>query len=383
MALRKRQIPFLVAFLALAVAVSVLLVLLFWPSEKRITLNDESWAMPGGGPSHTSYLPLAPKGPLKEKWSTRLEALPSGPAAVAGGRVFVCCENGFLYSLDLETGKPIWLYDAKSGISSMPAVYERGVLLGTIDGKVLEVGPSGSLNWEVEVGGAVLSTPIPVGDRIYFGSSDGHLYCVSSRDGSRKWDFDAGSAVEFSPCLLEGQVFGVSFQGDLFALDAASGKLNWTFRSKGIPVAMPSADSGKVFLATEFVVFCCDAQSGKVMWQYSPSPNLISNAAVRGSQLLAARGLAGEGCEALSLDARTGDLLWKARCGESPERSVAIASNENLYLMAVGHLRALSAEAGTPTLDLEVREALAGTFCMTGRYVLVATGNRKLYCFED
>lgn len=379
----KRKILLMGFFLVIALAAIVVLLLLCWPSSSKMFIGEESWTMPGGNPAHTAYLPFAPRASLQEKWNTRLEGPLTGPPVVTGDRVYVCCGNGLLYSLDLETGRPVWRFDAGSGIASMPAAFDGGLLLGTVDGRVLEVGPGGDLNWEVEVGGAVKSTPIPDGGRVYFGSSDNHVYCVSARDGSRIWSFEAEGPVELSPCLFEGQVFGVSYEGDLFALDARDGSLEWTYNSHEVPVVFPTADNGRVFLATEFMIHCADAQSGKLLWSYSTGPYIISNLAVRGNQLIAVRGGAGEESNTLSLDARTGDLLWNARSGESAAWTWIAATNEDVYLSGPDHFRALAVEAGTPSLEHELRKVLPETFTVTERFMLAGTDARKVYCYQE
>jgi eukaryotic-like serine/threonine-protein kinase len=380
---KARRNLIMAAFLALALAAIAVPILLFWPSSDNIVIGEESWTMPGGGPAHTAYMPYAPKGSLNEKWNTRLEGKPVGSPVLAGDRAYVCSENGFLYCLELESGRPVWRYDAGAGMNSMPAVFEGGVLLGTLDGRVLEVGSRGELKWEIEVGGSVRSTPIPEDGYVYFGSSDNFVYCVSAEDGSRKWSFDAQSPVEHSLCLYKKQVFGVSFEGDLFALDSATGKLNWTFRSQGVPVVFPAADDDKVFLATEFTIYCSDAQSGKLLWKYLPGPGVISNLAIRGNQVIAVNGLAGGTCNTLALDTRTGDLLWNANSGESPARTGLVATNEDVYLSGPDHLRALTVESGTPAVDHEISGILPETFTITNRHILAGTDSRKVYCFGE
>ncbi len=379
MASRMRRPLIMAAFLALALAAIVVPLLLFWPSKASINIRVGDWTMPGGGPAHTAYLAFAPSGSLDEKWNTRLEGKPVGPPAVAGDRVYLSCDNGLLYCLELETGRPVWRYDTGSSIISMPAVFEGGILLGTLDGRVLKVGSRGELKWEVEVGGAVRSTPIPEGGWVYFGSSDNYVYCVSAEDGSRKWSFDAQSPIELSPCLYEKQVFVVSFEGDLFALDAVDGRLNWTFRSQGVPVVFPSADNGKVFLATEFIIYCSDAQSGKLVGKYYPGPGVISNLAIRGNQVIAAGG----SCNTLSLDTRTGDPLWSANSGESPTWTWLVATNEDVYLSGPDHLLALTVESGTPAMDRDLMGILPETLTITERHILAGTDSRKVYCFGE
>jgi outer membrane protein assembly factor BamB len=380
---KRRKITTIIA-IVLALLVAGAPLLFFWPSSEEIVIDEGSWTMPGGGPAHLSYLPFAPSGPLQERWDTRLESTLAGPAAVAGERAYACCENGFLYCLDLASGRPLWRYDATSGITSMPALSETGILLGTMDGKVLCVSPEGELNWEVEVGGAVSSTPIPGEGRVYFGSNDHNLYCVREADGSTLWSFEAEGPVEVSPCLYEGQVFGVSLEGELFALDARDGRLIWTYRTTGIPAAFPCAEEGKVFLASEFELHCADAQSGKVLWKYDIGPTVISNLAIRGNQLVVVRG-SGSGMEssAVSLDTRTGDVLWESAAGSAAGRTGLFASNEAVYLGITDSLLALAVESGIPSMEKELAGIIPETLTVTRSCILVGSDSRKVYCFEE
>jgi outer membrane protein assembly factor BamB len=381
---RKRKTISTIVAIVLALIVAGAPLLLFWPSREEIVIDEGSWAMPGGGPSHLSYLPFAPRGPLQERWDTRLESALAGPPAVAGERAYVSCENGFLYCLELASGRPVWRYDAASGITSMPAVSEAGVLLGTLDGRVLNVGPEGELNWEVEVGGAINATPIPDGGKVYFGSNDRNLYCVSEIDGSILWSFEAEGPVEVSPCLYEGQVFGVSLEGELFALDAGDGRLIWTYRTTGVPAASPSAEDGKVFLASEFELHCADAQSGKVLWKYDIGPTVVSNLAIRGNQLVAVRG-GGSGMEysTISLDTRTGDVLWESPSGSATERTELFVSNEDIYLGCSDSLLTLAVESGIPSMEKEITGIIPETLTVTRSCILVGSDSRKVYCFEE
>lgn len=377
---RQRFIIAVVVFLAVAVVASF--TLFFWLPGEEVTTEESVWLMPGGNPAHTSYLPYAPGGVMHELWNTRLEGRPTGPAAVSGGRVYVSCSNGLLYSLELETGRPAWRYDAEGEITSMPSVFEGGILVGTLDGRVLCVGLDGDLRWEKEVGGAVMSSPIPEGDQVYFGSSDNHLYCVSASNGSTAWSFDAEAPVEVSPCIYEGQVFTVSYEGDLFALDAADGRLVWTYRSQGVPVVYPAADEGRVYMAMEFMVYCADAQSGKRLWEFSVGPNVISNIALRGNQFIVLQG-GGGSSTAFSLDTRTGDLLWNVPTGEAPAWTSTVATNEYVYFCIPDNLRAMAVESGTPALELELRGVLTWTMSLTQEFLLAGTEANKIHCYGE
>ncbi|MDI6830494.1 MAG: PQQ-binding-like beta-propeller repeat protein [Actinomycetota bacterium] len=378
-----RRWIFIAACVAGVAALAVILPLTLRSEGERTAPGAGDWPMPGGNPAHLSYLPLAPEGRLRELWSTRLEDEPAGPPAVAAGRVYAACRRGLLYCLDLETGRPLWRHDAEGGVSCMPAVCERGILVATSDGRVRLVSSGGKPVWEAEVGGSVPSTPIPEGDGVYFGSVDAHLYCLDMASGKKRWSFGAAGPVEVSPCVYEGQVFGVSYEGDLFALESGSGRLVWTFQSHAVPVACPAADGGRVFLATEFEIFCLDAQSGKLLWEYETGPTVISDLALRGSQVLVVIGGEGLLSSTLALDARTGDRLWDAASGETSARTRLYASNKDAYLCGRDQLRALSVDSGTPSFDLELPGVLPQTLTLTEERLLIGAQNRKVYCYGE
>ncbi len=69
--LRRRWLPWMTLLLAAAVVVTSF----FYVRRLRsdIALGDAELAMPGGGPAHTSYLPLSLRGNPRELWNIRLE----------------------------------------------------------------------------------------------------------------------------------------------------------------------------------------------------------------------------------------------------------------------------------------------------------------------
>lgn len=134
------------------------------------------------------------------------------------------------------------------------AGYEPVVL-----GKTLFVGSSandsvmafdtdtGSERWRFYTGGPVRVAPVAWRDRVYFGSDDGHLYCVSAAQGNLVWKFRAAPAdrrllgngrlvsvwpVRGGPVLADGKIYfaaGVLPAEGIFlaALDADSGQVIW------------------------------------------------------------------------------------------------------------------------------------------------------------
>lgn len=106
---------------------------------------------------------------------------------------------------------------------------------------------SGAERWRFLTDGPVRCAPVAWKDRVYFGSDDGHLYCLNARDGSLRWKFRAAPSlrkilgnerlisvwpVRGGPVLADGILYfaaGVWPMEGVFvyALDADSGKVIW------------------------------------------------------------------------------------------------------------------------------------------------------------
>lgn len=98
------------------------------------------WAMFRGNPQHagvaTSSIPLTL--PLEPNWefhkSTRGAGVTSSPA-VWQGILFLGCDDGKLYALEVKTGKKLWEFRTGGNNVSSPAVCEGMVFFGCDDEK--------------------------------------------------------------------------------------------------------------------------------------------------------------------------------------------------------------------------------------------------------
>ncbi len=74
------------------------------------------------------------------------------------------------------------------------ATYEPVVMRGTMfvpsmvnDSVTALDTASGAVRWRFFTGGPVRFAPVAAEGRVYFGSDDGHLYCVGASDGKLLW----------------------------------------------------------------------------------------------------------------------------------------------------------------------------------------------------
>jgi outer membrane protein assembly factor BamB len=93
-------------------------------------------------------------------------------AAIHDGLLYIADLSGFVYCLDLETGKQHWKYDAFAAIWGSTWVADGKVYIGDEDGDiaVLKAGTTMELLHETNMGAAVYTTPV---------ARDGIMYVVS------------------------------------------------------------------------------------------------------------------------------------------------------------------------------------------------------------
>ncbi|MDC0050939.1 PQQ-binding-like beta-propeller repeat protein, partial [Verrucomicrobia bacterium] len=238
--------------------------------------ND--WPQWRFGPGRGAVSPHALPAELHLQWTRQLpKAAPAWPASqtklqfdlapepvVANGKLFVpSSANDTLTAYDTKTGKQLWRFFAEAPIRFAP-VATKG--------------------------------------RVWFGSDDGHLYCLNADDGSLRWKFNGGPAERWvignerlvstwpsrgGPVYRDGKIWFTAsiwpFMGIfIHCLDAETGRVIWTNSGDGMnytvqPHGAPSfatvAPQGHLVLAGEHLIVpggrstpaVYDANTGKLL----------------------------------------------------------------------------------------------------------------------
>jgi len=103
-------------------------------------------------------------------------------AAIHDGLLYVSDLSGFLYCLDLKTGKHIWTHDTFAAVWGSPFVADGKVYIGDEDGDVavLEVGATKKVIGEINLGGAVYTTPVAK-DGVLYIATRAELYAIAAK----------------------------------------------------------------------------------------------------------------------------------------------------------------------------------------------------------
>lgn len=155
----------------------------------------------------------------------------------------------------------------------------------------------------------------PSHDRIYVGSTAGHLNAMTAT-GGHIYRYEAGGAIESAPALdaAADELYVGTEQGTVHALRASDGHLRWRDRAGGPVRQAPALTRDAVYVVTDsdqLVAFARD--DGTILWSYQrDAPEGFSITSHAGIALASGKVLAGftDGV-AVALDAASGDVVWE------------------------------------------------------------------------
>ncbi len=141
---------------------------------------------------------------------------------VAGRPMLLSPAADWLYAYDPDTGKELWKMSyGRLGFSNVPRpVTGHGLIyISTSFGQtsLLAVRPAarrGTIEWEWTRQVPRMSSPVVVGDEIYFVSDRGIATCLDARSGKQRWVKRLGGNYSASPLAAGGRIYFFSRGND-------------------------------------------------------------------------------------------------------------------------------------------------------------------------
>jgi len=318
-----------------------------------------NWPMFHGNPQRTGYASLRPApgqdnpptepGPFSRRafQSHFREQMESGIAATDLGTFFGVCDH----RIQKVNG---WFFTTSGVIKCTPLVYGQRLYCGSMDGTLYCLtAEMGELVWKFPTGDGITSSPLMVDGKLIFGSLDGYLYCLDPLTGQPLWKYRTGDWIESSPATDGNLVFVGSYDDCLHAVDLNTGKEAWKLTTGFDVVASPCVQDGVVYCASfDHHAYAARADDGTVLWQAELGGHLPSGPAIADSVLV----LGSHDGHVYGLDAKTGRVVWKHRTDGEVEASPAIVGTQVYAPSSDNHLYVLDLKSG----KLLARRQLAG-----------------------
>lgn len=251
----------------------------------------------------------------KEAWRFKTGDSIYGSCLAAKGKVYFGSKDSYVYAVDAKNGKEIWRFKTGADVGSAPTLYKMMLYVGSFDGNLyvlrpetgeeiwrfrtggnivnplpyfaeddvlyigctdgnvyaIDIGERKEI-WRFRTGGWILASPRPVGDFIYFVSSDGNIYCVD-KDGKQVWRFRTDAYMDGSPVVLveNGVLYYGSSNGNLYTLDAKTGREIWRFKTDGEIISSPLMHEGRLYFGSMDCHFYCIGLDGREVWRFKTS----------------------------------------------------------------------------------------------------------------
>ena len=143
---------------------------------------------------------------------------------IAGDEVVVGGRDGFIYALELASGRQRWrtTHDGSSWILGGAWDGEHVLIASGSAALVQAADPrDGSQAWRFATRSAVFSSVTVAGDTLLFSDFSGTAYAIDRRSGAGRWRFPLGGRALSTPVVHGDTVYCASDRGVLFALALA------------------------------------------------------------------------------------------------------------------------------------------------------------------
>jgi len=298
-----------------------------------VTVAD-SWRQFGYGPANTGQpVDLAgPTGDVETAWRHEVSEGSSSVPAVVGdtvywgtGNPYAAADRGSLVALSAEEGAVQWSVDAGGRVNTTPAVVHDTVVATTATGRfadedatggvVAVAAGSGDQRWSLDLDGYPSGPPLVTDGLVVVATFDGRVLAIEPTTGETHWETRVSDAVG-GVAAAGDTLYLTGWSGTLHALAASDASEQWTADLAGAVTGAPSVADGTVYVASdrdEFALHAVAADTGEEAWRAAVDSRPSSTLAVGPDGLYTAVGITVAG-----FDRSDGSERWRgpdARAG--------------------------------------------------------------------
>ena len=316
----------------------------------------------GGGATRTRDFVVSPQlnhpQSLKLAWKRGGNALLEFPATIWGNNLFYLDDSATLKRVNMTTGKFIWLrhmgtctgcglsaaspaLDPKLQMLFVSVLSLQGKSKGAVGGEEagVSIGHHGKIVWTFPVPSGTESSPLVVGNSVYFGDQAGTFYSLDAKTGKENWHFDTGGSIKGGADYYDGNLYFGNYAGSFYAVNARTGKQVWSASPGGEFYSTPAAAFGRIYVGNNSgAAYSYSAKNGALAWSRALGAYVYSGPAVATVPKLGPTVFIGSYTGALyALNAVNGATDWSSQIGGSQPAISGSATvvNNTVYVSGV------------------------------------------------
>ena len=252
----------------------------------------------GNGPTRTRDFvgdaDLNKPSALKLAWKFGGNALLEFPATIWGNNLYLLDDGATVKRVKISNGKQIWekhLGKLSASSPSLDVAHKElfvsilslhGSTIGSVNGELAALSmKSGKTLWTFPVSSGTESSPMVVGNSVYFGDQGGTEHSLNVKTGKQNWAFPTGGSIKAGADYYDGNLYFGNYGGSFYAVNAKTGKKVWAASPGGEFYSTPAAAYGRIYVGNNNGdAYSFEAGSGAVAWSRSLGSYVYSGPAV-------------------------------------------------------------------------------------------------------
>jgi outer membrane protein assembly factor BamB len=351
------------------------------PKPQKPKVLRTNWPFFGFNPARTRYLPArGVKPPYRKIWHYVSGPLMEFPPVYANGRLYAINNSAQAFSLDANSGKLLWERKVGQLNASSPAyAHGRLYMVNLVPGQILKLNAAnGKTIWRRSLPGRAESSPLVIGNVVYFGCENGQLFALNIHNGKTIWATTLGGPVKSAPAYEHGILYVGDYGGNMNAVNAHTGKLKWQTSSQGLGFGVggefystPAVAFGRVYAGNnDHRIYSFDVKDGTLAWSHSTGSYVYSGPTVSATEFAPPTVYIGSfDGYVYALNAKTGATRWQRSAG-----GPVIGS-----LSAVGRIVYVSEFDPGGTLGLDMANGHQLFHFRSGAYTPVISDGHRIY----
>jgi outer membrane protein assembly factor BamB len=276
----------------------------------------------------------------------------------------------------------LWKFETKDGIDAAAAIVGDTVYVGSLDEHLYALDlKTGQMKWKYKATGGIKAPPSVDGGLVFVGDEDGMFHCLDATTGTKKWTFETGSEITSGANFAGKNILFGSHDSTLYCLDR-DGKLVWKFKTQGPVNGSPLVLGNTTFVAgCDSALHVLDVRTGKELASIELSGQAAATAAGAGDKLY----VPNMGNQVEAIDLKKNAVLWSY---EAEKRSQPFYSSAALTdkLVIVGGrdklVHALSRDKGTPVWTFPTKGRIDCSPVVAGGRVYVGSLDGWFYVLD-
>ena len=240
----------------------------------------------------------------------------------------------------------------------------------------------GKARWTFKTEGEIQSSPNWSGDRLFIGSYDEHLYCLSATSGALLWKFRAGGPVHCTPAIDNDTVYVSGCDEHLRGIDVATGQQRFEVPLGNYTGASAAVTGGRGVRRDLRQRGAGDRlwRGASVRWRYYTTRTFpfYSSAAVAGDRIV----LGGRDKIVHCVARSTGRALWTFRTRARVDSSPLIVGGRVFVGSSDGNLYELDLATGKKAWQFTAGGALTASPAAAGGSLVIGSQDGTLYCLR-